>query len=141
MQPYWATPIGYFWSTWDSKPHLVPIPIETGRTRVINVADLNIDAWVLLETVYEGCEDDLPMETYRTRIITSPVLETRGSFAVAYFKQGPMAGPFNKVARRLGSGVARAWRGNVMVVKLNEKGYVEDMSERDLGLAEHLVLS
>lgn len=96
---------------------------------------------MLMKTIYEGCEDDLPLETYRTRIVESPVLKRDVSFTVAYFKQGPMAGPLNKVARRLGSGVARRWQGNLMVVKLNKNGNVVDMTQRDLGLVEHLVLS
>lgn len=108
---------------------------------MISVRDLNVDAWVLMKTIYEGCEDDLPVETYKTRIVESAVLKIDASFAVAYFKQGPIAGPFNKVARRLGSGVARSWRGNLMVVKLNQDGYVEDMTQQDVGLAQHLVLS
>lgn len=85
--------------------------------------------------------DDLPLETYRTRIVESECMHDGGSFAVAYMPQNPVAGAMNRVVRKVGGPGWNRWRGNLMVVKLDRTGHVVDLTERDIGLAEHLVLS
>lgn len=119
----------------------MPIPIETGRTRVINTSELNLDWWLLIKTILEHDMDDLPLETYRTRVVGSQYMLEEGSFAIAYMPQNHIARTTNKVVRRIGGPGRNIWRGNLMVVKLNRAGHVVDLGERDIGLVEHLVLS
>lgn len=85
--------------------------------------------------------DNLPLETYRTRIVKSGFMHDGGCFTVAYMPQNSIAGTKNKVVRKVGGPGWTEWRGNLMVVKLDRAGHVVDLTERDIGLAEHLVLS
>lgn len=119
----------------------MPIPIETGRTRAVVASELNLDWWLLIKTMFEHDMDDLPLETYRTRIVKSEFMHDGGSFTVAYMPQNAIAGAMNKVVRRVGGPGWNTWRGNLMVVKVDGTGHVVDLAERDIGLAEHLVLS